>query len=143
MQLAENRSALRTPGQTAAGRGARQRRSPTGGAAKGIPLKTVMEEAPAAPPATSPLFPLTDCGSAANDAWAAIASARKIPVCRFTLSTSKSIIRLYDVPSVNALDSVSRVDGTTALRSNDVPGPYLHRTPTVREGTLTISRDSI
>src|SRR5579883_3123382 len=38
IQLAPNRSARRTPDQRAAGFGARQRKSPTGGAAKGIPL---------------------------------------------------------------------------------------------------------
>src|ERR1700722_3387536 len=116
MQLAENRSALRTPVQTGAGRGARQRRSPTGGAAKGIPLKTVMEGSPAATPATSPLLILTGCGSAANDAWVAIASTRKIPDGRrFTLSTSKNIIRLYDVPSVYVFDSVSHVHARNTI----------------------------
>src|SRR4051794_12386661 len=41
MQLAENVSALRTPGHAAAGCGARQRRLPMGGAANGTPLNAV------------------------------------------------------------------------------------------------------
>src|SRR5436190_1773438 len=40
MQLSENLSAFRTPCHAATGCGARQRRSPAGGAANGIPLKT-------------------------------------------------------------------------------------------------------
>src|SRR6267142_2129578 len=40
VQLAENVLAARTPLQLAAGFGACQRRSPTGGAANGMPLKT-------------------------------------------------------------------------------------------------------
>ena len=42
MQLGENVSAARTPGHAAGGVGACQRSGPTGGAAKGMPLKTVM-----------------------------------------------------------------------------------------------------
>ncbi len=42
MHMGPNSSALRTPFQGATGLGARQRSSPTGGAAKGRPLKTVM-----------------------------------------------------------------------------------------------------
>src|SRR6516164_5425186 len=38
MHVAEKFSALRTPAQSAAGLGARHRKSPTGGAAKGTPL---------------------------------------------------------------------------------------------------------
>ncbi len=44
MQAAENRSALRTPFQEATGLGARHRRSPTGGAANGIPRYTITDE---------------------------------------------------------------------------------------------------
>src|SRR5450631_2465949 len=54
-QVEENRSALRTPSQFAAGRGACHRRVPTGGAAKGMPLKTRTPESDPGAPATRPV----------------------------------------------------------------------------------------
>src|SRR5262249_58394995 len=54
MQIAENSDALRTPLHFAAGFGARQRRSDTGGAAKGTPLKTRTSGAAPATPERRP-----------------------------------------------------------------------------------------
>src|SRR4051812_36201208 len=54
MQLAANASALRTPLHGAGGCGARQRRSPVGGAANGTPLKTAIAPSAAVTPARSP-----------------------------------------------------------------------------------------
>ena len=59
MQLAPNLSALRTPAQATTGWGARQRKSPTGGAAYGMPLKTVIGETLPGTPWTEPPLTLT------------------------------------------------------------------------------------
>src|SRR5262245_46786425 len=54
-QLSENLSALRTPSHFAGGCGGRQRKFPTGGAAKGIPLKTRTPGIEPATPSSKPL----------------------------------------------------------------------------------------
>src|SRR5580704_9318461 len=53
-QLLPNSPALRTPCHGTTGLGARQRRSPTGGAANGMPLKAVMEASLPGTPCTCP-----------------------------------------------------------------------------------------
>ena len=60
MQLGEKWSALRTPCQGATGWGARQRRFPTGGAAKGMPLNATMDGSLPGTPETCP--PVTFTG---------------------------------------------------------------------------------
>src|SRR5262249_44774235 len=53
-QLSENFSALRTPSHFAGGCGGRQRSSPTGGAAYGMPLKTRTPGTELATPSSNP-----------------------------------------------------------------------------------------
>src|ERR1035437_10663432 len=60
MQLGEKWSALRPPCQDATGWGARQRRCPTGGAAKGMPLNATMDASLPGTPETCP--PVTFTG---------------------------------------------------------------------------------
>ena len=54
MEIGANRDASLTPSQSAAGCGARQRFSPIGGAANGIPLNTVILGSAASIPRTHP-----------------------------------------------------------------------------------------
>src|SRR3954471_3258007 len=65
MQLAPKSAALRTPCQEAAGFGARQRRSPTGGAANGTPRKMVTDGSVAGTPESNPVLVRTGSFSAA------------------------------------------------------------------------------
>src|SRR3984957_19212184 len=76
MQMGPNSSPLRTPSQCATGWGARHRRSPIGGAAKGIPLKTRMSGFVPEMPETIPLSSLTGASIAACSETAKI-RARK------------------------------------------------------------------
>src|ERR1022692_2625410 len=70
-----NLTACRTPSHFAAGSGARQRRSPTGGGANGMPRETV--KLPSTAPCTSPPSTFTAAGiSSAQSAAAIIASSR-------------------------------------------------------------------
>src|SRR5580658_2937600 len=64
MQLAENWSARRTPCQGTTCFGARQRKSPTGGAAKGIPLNATIAGSLPETPETSPPSTLIGCSVA-------------------------------------------------------------------------------
>ena len=75
MQVAENWSALRTPVHVAGALGAFQRRSPTGGAANGIPLYTRTAALVPATPETEPLSVFTGSLVAA-ETFAAGSSAR-------------------------------------------------------------------
>ena len=72
MQAGANASALRVPFQGAACTGARQRKSPTGGAAKGIPLKKLSPFADT--PDIVPDSVRTCCATAAVARLAAAAS---------------------------------------------------------------------
>src|SRR6266568_3715438 len=63
-QLLPNSADLRTPVHGTAGCGARQRRSPTGGAANGMPLKTEIDGSLPATPESRPVLIFTGCGTA-------------------------------------------------------------------------------
>src|SRR5262245_30461198 len=59
VQMGEYLSAARTPSHLGAGFGSRQRRSPSGGAAKGTPLKTMTSGVAPAAPEIEPLSTFT------------------------------------------------------------------------------------
>src|SRR5262249_38092339 len=88
VQLAEKWSALRTPSQFAAGFGARHLKSPTGGAAKGTPLKTVIDASFPGMPETSPLWVFTGwlrAHSGVAKATVRTASTRLLVMIHFSL----------------------------------------------------------
>ncbi len=84
MQASANASVFLTPVQGATGAGAFQRSSPTGGAAKGIPLKT--ESPSATTPSTSP--PVTLAVLICENASCAHAPTRKRVIQIFFIPTS-------------------------------------------------------
>ena len=73
MQAAPNEAASRTPGHRGRSSGARQRRSPTGGAAKGMFLNTVMPSTLPGAPWIVPCWVRT--GADVPTAWAEAADA--------------------------------------------------------------------
>src|ERR1017187_10852791 len=78
VQSLENRSAGRIPDHGAGGCGGRQRRSPVGGAANGIPLNAVMAGFVPDTPDTRPLSIRTGPLSAAGSGITAVSPARRL-----------------------------------------------------------------
>jgi len=100
MQAGPKALASSTPSHGATGRGARQRKAPTGGCAKGMPLKLTTPSA--AVPRTSPLSVRTSIGSWAADGLGRVdttsASPRTVPrIPRISPSTGREGTALYAV----------------------------------------------